>query len=286
MADDEFRYDPEAEENVKKYRLPFALCKAAGIPIQDWWTPRNAWEALKNNGEVKNVSDEYAEYYRKLKREKAKEARERNSVREAIRRAQREDSKHNPDKNYQHRDGAIADVTQGAPMNFAQADSGNVNPYFNSNQIGYKTNCQTCVATYFARRQGYDVRALPNLDNKNIFSLSRNPMLAYVDKNGNHPEETFKSRGQRTDMFLEQNIQEGHIYSVSCCWKGRRSGHIVTAEREKGIVKIYDPQTNERYENKDINRFFQNSHSIRIADLTNYKLDENFCDQIMKRSEK
>ena len=28
---DDFEYDPEAEDNTKKYRLPFALCKANGI---------------------------------------------------------------------------------------------------------------------------------------------------------------------------------------------------------------------------------------------------------------
>lgn len=66
MADEkEFRYDPEAEENSKKFRLPFALCKANGIAIQDWWTPRDAWAALERNGDVENVSDEYADYYRK-----------------------------------------------------------------------------------------------------------------------------------------------------------------------------------------------------------------------------
>lgn len=33
--DDDFKNDPEGGGN-KKYRLPFALCKERGIPIQDW----------------------------------------------------------------------------------------------------------------------------------------------------------------------------------------------------------------------------------------------------------
>ncbi len=45
MADEEFKYDPEAGEDNKKLRLPFALCKAKGIEIKDWWTPRDAWNA-------------------------------------------------------------------------------------------------------------------------------------------------------------------------------------------------------------------------------------------------
>ena len=57
----DFEYDPEAEQNTKKYRLPFALCKANGIPIQDWWRPSDAWEALSNAGYVIDVSEEYNE---------------------------------------------------------------------------------------------------------------------------------------------------------------------------------------------------------------------------------
>ena len=283
---EEFRYDPEAEEKTKKYRLPFALCKQAGIAIQDWWTPRDAWNALKNGGAISDVSDGYAEYYRKLKREKGKEARERRKPREKIRKAQRKDPEHNPDSSYQHRDGAIADVDKRSPMSFEQADSGNVNPYFGSNQIGYKTNCQTCVATYLARRQGYDVRALPNLDNKYIFWLSTNSMLAYIDENGNHPEQIFKKKGQRTDMFLEQTIQEGRIYSVSCRWGQSSSGHIVTAERINGRVRVYDPQSDKKYVGRQISEFFRTGTMVRLADLTDCRLDEEFCDHIMKRSKK
>ena len=50
MADEEkFKNDPEAGQDTKKLRLPFALCKSKGIEIQDWWTPRDAWNALKND---------------------------------------------------------------------------------------------------------------------------------------------------------------------------------------------------------------------------------------------
>ena len=55
-----FEYDPE-EENKQRgvYRLPFALCKQAGITPEKWWTPHDAWEALKNGGYVESVSEEY-----------------------------------------------------------------------------------------------------------------------------------------------------------------------------------------------------------------------------------
>lgn len=287
MADEkEFRYDPEAEENSKKFRLPFALCKANGIAIQDWWTPRDAWAALERNGDVENVSDEYADYYRKLKKEQAKKRRQQNKKRDAIRRAQRKDPEHNPEENYTHVDGQIAGVAKGNEMSFEQADSGSVNPYYGSEQIGYYTNCQTCVATYIARRRGYDVRALPNLDNRDIAMLSYNPLSIYKDKNGQKPIPSRKPYGERTSAFLDKEVHDGRICSVSVKWRGRNSGHIVTAERVNGVVQVYDPQTNEKYSGKSINEFFSKASDIRVADLTDYAIDETMADKIMKRSKK
>lgn len=287
MAEEkEFHYDPEAEENAKKFRLPFALCKANGIAIQDWWTPRDAWEALRRNGDIENVSDEYADYYRKLKKEQAKKRRKANKERNAIRRAQRKDPEHNPDPNYKHVDGQIAGAKKGREMTFEQADSGAVNPYYDTEQIGYHTNCQTCVATFIARRRGYDVRALPNLDNRNIMQLSWNPLAIYKDKDGRPPIPVVKKYGVRTSTFIDEQVKEGRIYSVSVKWGGRNSGHIVTAERVNGIVQVYDPQTNSKYTGRMISAFFRRVSNVRVADLTDCEIDETYADKIMKRSKK
>ena len=67
--DDDFKNDPEGGGN-KALRLPFALCKAKGIKIQDWWTPRDAWNALKSGGYVEDVDEEYAKHLKEEKREK------------------------------------------------------------------------------------------------------------------------------------------------------------------------------------------------------------------------
>ena len=63
---DDFTYDPEAEENSKGTRLPFGLCKSYGIKIEDWWTPRDAWQALQDGGYVGDVSEEYCPFCKKL----------------------------------------------------------------------------------------------------------------------------------------------------------------------------------------------------------------------------
>lgn len=129
----DFKYDPEDEENVKNTKLPFGLCKSYGIQIQNRLTPKDAWEALRNGGYVNDVSEEYAEYYRKLKVESPKKSHERQKKKAK----QLKNSAHNPDYNYKHEDGKIAGVKKGELMSFEQADSGNVNPF-----ISKRTNSQ------------------------------------------------------------------------------------------------------------------------------------------------
>lgn len=299
----EFKHDPEAGENAKKYRLPFALCKAKGIKIQDWWTPRDAWAALRNRGEVQNVSEEYADYYRELKKKKAKEYRKRHPerveqsrLRSETKKRQLVNEEHNPDKNYQHVDGSIAGAARGEPMDFAKADSGSVNPFFLKSDektgvpyIGYRTNCQTCVATYIARRKGYDVRALPNLNNYHIADLSFNTTLAYIDKDGNHPKLRSKPYELSASEWLGTEIKAGEIHSVEFTWSGRNGGHIVTVEKlPNGELLAYDPQTNRKLQGRNIDGFFKgvNRKSIQAMNLTNYSLDEKFCDNIMKGVER
>ena len=185
-----------------------------------------------------------------------------------------------------HVDGTIAGVKCGEPMTFEQADGGRVNPFFEDGcqgkLIGYRHNCQTCVAVYVARRKGYDVRALPNLNNKNIYSLSHNTTLAFVNQNGEHPTEKPKGHYQKTLDFLNTEVSENRVYSLCFQWKGRRDGHIVVAERMGGKVVVYDPQTNKQYKDNEITQLLSRTNNLRLADLTDYSLDEKFCDSIMK----
>lgn len=283
MADD-FKYDPEAEESSRGTRLPFGLCKAHGIEIKDWWTPKDAWDALKHGGVVEDVSEAYAEYYRKKKREKDKERQKASRERAKRKAKQLADLTHNPDPDYKHERGKIAGAAKGTPMSFEKADSGNCNPYYGKGLIGYRHNCQTCVAVYIARRNGYDVRALPNLNNRNIADLSHDTALAYVNDYGNKPHHKLKPYGMRTDRFLDQSIKEGRLYSIEWQYGASSNGHIITVERNAdGKVQLYDPQTNEI--TTDVSKYFNEARAtnIKIMDLTDYKLDEKFCDKIMKK---
>lgn len=278
--DDDFKNDPEGGGN-KALRLPFALCKAKGIKIQDWWTPRDAWNALKNGGYVEDVDEEYAKHLKEEKREKDKKWRKENPGRVAmwkkraeIKKAQLKNPEHNPDKNYIHEDGKIAGAAKGKPMTFEQADSGSVNPYYGTEQIGYVTNCQTCVATFVARKLGYDVKALPNLNNKNIADLSYNVSLAYLDKDGNHPKQ------ESSDGSLMS--EPGKTYALRWAWKGRSSGHIVLMMNDGQGTYLYDPQTNTKYSGKSAYSFISRGYGFKKMDLTDCTIDEKFCDKIMK----
>lgn len=116
MAEDIFEYDPENEDKIRGTRLPFGLCKAHGIEIQEWWTPRDAWAALQNGGFVGDVSEEYKKYYLEQKRERDKIARKNRKQRNERKKAQLADPNHNPDRNYVHRNGAIAGANKNTPM--------------------------------------------------------------------------------------------------------------------------------------------------------------------------
>lgn len=278
----EFKYDPESEENTKVLRLPFALCKSHGIPIKDWWTPRDAWEALRNNGFVSNPSKEMEEYFRKIKRENQKASAKEWRKREKAKKKQLADVRFAPDKDYEHKEGKIAGVKQKKPMNFKQADNGNCNPYFSrSGGIGFRHNCQTCVAVYMARRKGYDVYALPNLNNKNIYELSYDTSLAYLDKNGKHPN-SVNIRGKAINQ-LQKELKEDGLYTLEFSYVGRRSGHIITVEKLKdGSIQFYDPQTNNIY--KDLKAYGRIEH-LRYMDITDCTMDEKFCNGIMKSTQ-
>lgn len=280
MAEEKkFTHDPEEPEFDKAtYRLPFALCKAKGIQIQDWWTPRDAWNTLKRGGAVSDVSEEYAEFFRRKKKERQKEVAKIKKEHKDLVKKQEDMEEHNPLAGYTHQKGSIAGVRKGNPMTFEEADSGRVNPFFGDNVVGYKTNCQTCVATYVARRLGYDVRALPNLNNKNIYKLSHNTALAFVDKNGQEPIK--RAVGGKTG--IHRHTEPDRLYSLEFAWKGERTGHIVICEKVDNEVKLYDPQTNIIYTGIEKDRLLGKAKNFKLTDLTDCTMNEQFCDSIMR----
>lgn len=277
--ENEIDYDPEKEERNKFLRLPFALCKQHGIEIQDWWTPKDAWDALKGAGIVKDVNEEYKDYKRKLKEASAKRSYKERQKRKKLKKMQLSNPIHTPDKVFRQGKDYIANAKKGKPMTFEQADSGNVNPFYRDNinklAIGYMHNCQTCVACFKARLDGYDVHALPNLNNKAICELSSNVTLAYIDK----------TTGQKpVKVKLDKKAMiEGKTYAVQFAYKGRHCGHIITAKKVNGKVEYYDPQINQKMGSLEIYGHITNTQMFNISDC---ELNNEFCNKIFKTNKK
>ena len=196
---------------------------------------------------------------------------------------QAEDSNHNPDTKYKHCPGKIAGVSKGEPMDFEKADSGNVNPYYKKGFVGYETNCQTCVATYFARRLGYDVRALPNFANQTINTLSYYPEIAYIDENGYYPRFNDCKWFETPMDFLNRIVKDGEIHMLQFCFVNENYGHVIVAEKNKsGVLKLYDPQKDESHTDSDILLYLNEKDRFKTINLTKCKINEKIADSIMK----
>ena len=156
----------------------------------------------------------------------------------------------------------IAGVKRGQPMTHEQADQGNANPNY-GNGRGYSINCQTCVLAYEARLRGYNVEAKPR-DGSSATqnSLAKNSNLAWKDpKTGEHPEKLTNppniNRQTQVKKWLNDNMEEGARYHFSHGWKGTdgRVGHIVSATKENGKIKLFDPQNGKNYEGDGVTEY-------------------------------
>ena len=197
---------------------------------------------------------------------------------------------HTFDPNYVHKDGYIANVRQGTPMSHDEADRGNVNSLFNSGTNGYNNNCQTCVATYWARRMGYDVRALPNENNQWTKLLSTHTNFAFIDKATGKPPQyiTYNGGSDTMDMYLwfTNTLKEGQTYSIEYGWKQMPGvGHIVTIERNGYNITAYDPQNDTTLEGQDLLDYLWSETlcDFKLMNLTNCAINETYCDRIMTR---
>lgn len=145
----------------------------------------------------------------------------------------------------------IAGVKQGKAMTFEEADTFRVNP--NYRKLGYKQNCQTCVAVFEVRQRGYNVIAKPYLNNAYMQELARQTNKIWIDPNTGKAPEYITDRDNfysaRTFLkYLEEVIEQDKRYTLEFDWKRGRSGHIVNVDRDKyGKLRITDNQIDEKY---------------------------------------
>ena len=182
----------------------------------------------------------------------------------------------------------IADIEQGKPMNFRQADGGAPNPNYKKGG-GYKTNCQSCVVAYELRRRGYDVETLPNFKGSMLDVLSANTRLAWVDREtGKHPEyiEPAQSTCKKSFEWLKENIKSKNRYTIEFVWKGKSIGHTVHLfKNDKGLLSIYDPQNgiNTRGDTAVLEYLKKVSPgTIKLLNVQNYDINMNVVNKILQ----
>lgn len=127
---------------------------------------------------------------------------------------------------------------QSTPLNIADALKG-ANPKF-ARGTQYAVNCQRCVQTYELRRRGYDVEALPQPKKNNTIVWGNE---CFVDSLGNTPSFTFNQYEKDIRSVLA-NAPDGSRHIIYTAWKNSRSAHVFIAEKENGIIRFVDPQTN------------------------------------------
>lgn len=147
---------------------------------------------------------------------------------------------------------------QGTPFSIADALKG-ANPKYASG-TQYAVNCQRCVQTYELRRRGYDVEALPKpkIKKDNVIIWGNE---CFVDSSGNTPKFAF-NQSEAEIKFELANAPDGSRHIIYTAWK-KGSAHVFIAEKENGIVRFVDPQTN----NDDVGNYFSRGKAGKFGIL-------------------
>lgn len=104
----------------------------------------------------------------------------------------------------------------------------------------YGVNCQRCVQAYELRRRGYDVEALPKPKKNNTIIWENE---CFVDSSGNTPSFTF-NQSEKAIRNALANAPDGSRHIIYTAWKNSKSAHVFIAEKENGIIRYIDPQSN------------------------------------------
>ena len=149
----------------------------------------------------------------------------------------------------------IAGVKCGKPMTPEQAGGKNVNPNYDSGDIGYKLNCSACAAVHKAREIGYNIQALPVTDKdcQEAKMLRKYPYYAYEMPNNAVMESPTKYRSNNAAECL-QNVQqhvkpnEKYIFWYQPIDGEDKLAHVIEVYRNKNNdLEFYDGQNGMTY---------------------------------------
>lgn len=181
----------------------------------------------------------------------------------------------------------INSVTRGREMTFKEADNGNVNPHFKL-QSPTAENCQSCVACFKARLEGFNVKAKPyNEENEIMVTLSDHTNIAYIDKKtGTYPEyiKPGENYMPRLLAWFDKNLEEKKFYTIEFYWKGAMDGHIRLIFKENGTTIMYDPQSNEILKDKYLEEelYLIKRNSIKLINISDCDLNKTVVESVLE----
>ena len=185
-------------------------------------------------------------------------------------------------------------IKKGRPMSFIEADELKGNPNYQSELDGYSTNCPACVITNELRRRGWDVEALPRIDDEEGFyeALAKQTGIVWVNpKTGRPPVKEFVSlKGKSEEQIIAavgSKVKSKGRYHIGLQWDEsfeRDYGHIFTLEKKRnGTIFAHDPQTGEgKVDSKLLNKYLNDAsrnHKVVI-----YRVDD--CDLLVDNLKK
>ena len=168
------------------------------------------------------------------------------------------------------------------PMNFADIDSGNVNPKLGQSDK-FDINCALSVVTAEARARGIDVQSLgvipPKGKNKPIsYQLGEDMTMAWLEANGKSPRLDKYNIVNLNDALTRINSMTKNDGRYYIGFDGTKANHALNVYRVKGKLYVYDQQINGSYDLKKILKE-NGATSFEVLRLDNLLFDTTFIDQ-------
>ena len=148
----------------------------------------------------------------------------------------------------------VVGVKRGKPMSKEEAGGKNVNPNYDSDDIGYKWNCTYCVPVHLAREMGFNIEALPAREDDpgQVKMLRRYPYYAFEPDEGETNEVPIIIRSNNARECIDQidkNMKNDECYEFWYHPPGTEDGfaHTVEIYKKNNELEIYDPQNGQTY---------------------------------------